>query len=190
MFELEEEEPQTERWADIETDANREARGKRVGGRKNGSANYTTADVDALLDVVEDVEPIGAQEWAIVSSRYNDWAATSGRPLREQTSLKIKFDKLCSSKKPTGDPSCPPEVRRAKHISREILARCNAVSLRGESDSDLEVLELDTASSTVQEDDRDTRNEVGARKRRRRAGATGLERSKKKKTGEIGSSFA
>jgi len=47
---------------------------------------------------------------------------------------KNKFDKLANKKKDTGNPSCPPEVRRAKHIARDILGSCYAGSA-GDSDA-------------------------------------------------------
>lgn len=48
-------------------------------------------------------------------------------------SLKLKFDKLADTKTPTGDTPCPPLVRRAKHIGRSMLGKCNACSAGDES---------------------------------------------------------
>lgn len=39
-------------------------------------------------------------------------------------------------KKPTGGPSCPPRVRRASGIARDILCRVNALSVRDESEEE------------------------------------------------------
>eukprot|EP00171_Calliarthron_tuberculosum_P002764 IDg2764t1 len=39
-------------------------------------------------------------------------------------------------KKKTGDPSCPPSVRRAKHIARSILSRAVALPVDGESSTE------------------------------------------------------
>jgi len=95
---------------------------------RRGRANYTSMDIGALLDIVGEILPLGANMWAEVASEYALWAETSGRPPRDQDSLKGKFDKLANTKKDTGNPSCPPEVRRAKHISRDILGSCYAAS--------------------------------------------------------------
>jgi len=51
-------------------------------------------------------------------------------------SLKLKFDKLAAKKKSTGDPDCPPDVRRAKNIARDILATAQAAVLGDYDDDD------------------------------------------------------
>jgi hypothetical protein len=45
--------------------------------------------------------------------------------LREGDDLKLKFRRLKSVKKPTGDPTCPPQVVRAKRIYRGIERKMN-----------------------------------------------------------------
>lgn len=40
--------------------------------------------------------------------------------------MKIKFDKRTATKNPTGDPACPPTVRRAKNNSKDMLSITNA----------------------------------------------------------------
>lgn len=47
-----------------------------------------------------------------------------------------EVDRLASTMKPTGDPSCPPRVLRAKRIPREILVRVNAVTVGQKSDEE------------------------------------------------------
>ena len=56
--------------------------------------------------------------------------------MRDLDSLKCKFDKLANMKKPTGDPSCPEDVRRAKHIARDIFNRANAGKVGSSSEDD------------------------------------------------------
>lgn len=107
-----------------------------VGARgRAGVPNYSADDVGALLDIVEAHEPLGSNEWAGVAAEFRQWAAAHGRMCRDVDSLKKKFDKLANMKKKTGDPSCPPEVRRAKHIARSILSRAAALPVDGESSS-------------------------------------------------------
>lgn len=62
--------------------------------------------------------------------RYNESASMRGRMSRDIDSLKGKFEKLANTKQRTGDPSCPLDVRRAKHIAREMLSRVNAQTVR------------------------------------------------------------
>lgn len=50
--------------------------------------------------------------------------------------LKGKFEKLANTKKPTGDPSCLNDVRRAKSIARDMLNRANAGTVGSSSEED------------------------------------------------------
>lgn len=59
----------------------------------------------------------------IYQKKFNIYASENGRSFRVMDYLRTKFDNLAKTKKPTGDPSCPPNVRRAKHIARDILGR-------------------------------------------------------------------
>lgn len=71
-----------------------------------------------MLDIVESVLPQGGNGWEKVSSLFNKKEAIV--VARDTDSLKRKFILLKNHKKPTGDPSCPPEVARAKRIQRSI----------------------------------------------------------------------
>lgn len=152
---------------------------KNRGGR-NGAPNYADSDIDALLDVVEEVQPIGANEWSLVAAKFEMYATEVGRVPREMESLKLKFDRLSNTKKPTGDPSCPPHVRRAKRIARDILSRVNAVAVGVDSEGDEENT---VDESTVNEVNvvpvspkraREHIPSLGSRKTRRTAGAAGI----------------
>lgn len=147
---------------------------------RTGAPNYSEDDIKALLDIVDELEPIGNNEWCLVSSRFNSYAAEHQRPMRDTESVKGKFDRLANTKKPTGDPSCPANVRRAKHIARNILALVNAVSV---GDNSGEENNMDTSSSAEATADTETGSgivkrsatgSVGARKRQRKAGAAGV----------------
>lgn len=73
---------------------------------------------------------------AAVAQAYTDYADANMRQQRDSESLKSKFDRPHATKKPTGDPSCPPHVCRAKHILRDILDRAAAADLSGVSSSE------------------------------------------------------
>ncbi|KAI0370997.1 hypothetical protein BV20DRAFT_1121053 [Pilatotrama ljubarskyi] len=96
---------------------------RRRGGRRRGVMNFSSADVTELLRLVRSHMPIGMHGWERVCAGYNAYASTRGRPRRDVQSLRTKYYKLVNVKKPTGDPDCPPDVREAKRIEREIERR-------------------------------------------------------------------
>ncbi|KAK9360203.1 hypothetical protein V1504DRAFT_455800 [Lipomyces starkeyi] len=51
---------------------------------------------------------------------YNECSLENGRASRDVAGIRRKFNSLVNFPKPTGDPACPPEVRRAKEASRMI----------------------------------------------------------------------
>lgn len=159
---------------------------------RTGSPNYNDADIDTLLDITEEVEPLGANQWSIVSHKFNEWCQRNGRPVRDAESLKMKFDKLVNVKKPTGDPSCPLPVRRAKHIARSILAKCNAVSVGDGSSQDNEAIRGRNLDAALHQNDEAQKSiegidsgscdtghkrkgsQIGSRVNKKRAGGTGI----------------
>lgn len=136
---------------------------------RSRAPNYSASDVEVLLDTVRDVLPLGANEWATVAERFNNESGAAGT-YRDQDSLKKKFDKLANMKKSTGDPSCPPEVRAAKQIARDIVGRANAGIVGDTSEED--------AQSMGTNDGRDSgeRNTVGVFKRKRAEARRGVKR--------------
>ena len=60
-----------------------DAPSKKRRGRRAGAFNYSTEDIDALLDFVEEVLPLGANMWAIVARKFDDWRKINGRPVRD-----------------------------------------------------------------------------------------------------------
>lgn len=114
-------------------------RGQRRGGRRRGSMNFSAPDVTELLRLVRLHMPAGQHGWQKVCTGYNVYASTKGQPKRDVISLRSKYYKvrildmlyillsfamqLVNARKPTGDPDCPPDVREAKRIEREIQER-------------------------------------------------------------------
>jgi hypothetical protein len=74
--------------------------------------NFSREELDSFLDSVEDILPLSTTQWESVvethSARYPD-------------SLKRKFKELHIKRIPTGDPHCPPAVRRAKQLRNAII---------------------------------------------------------------------
>ena len=81
-------------------------------------ANFSREELDSFLDSVEEILPLSTTQWESVveihSSRYPD----KGRTV---DSLKRKFKELHIKRIPTGDPHCPPAVRRAKQLRNAII---------------------------------------------------------------------
>ena len=95
--------------------------------------SYSTANTYHLLDLIEEIEPCGGEEWNLIASRYN---AHFGGESRSCEDLKNKFKTLKGVKKPTGDPSCPPEVIRAKRLQKSLERRMDVQTLEDEYDDD------------------------------------------------------
>ena len=93
--------------------------------------SYSTANTTYLLDLIEEIEPCGAEEWNSVASRYN---AHFGGESRSGDDLKYKFKTLKGVKKPTGDPSGPPEVIRAKRLQKSLERRMDVQTLEDDDD--------------------------------------------------------
>jgi len=79
-----------------------------------------------LLNIVAEILPLGGDQWELVASRYKATIPPSC-VARDAESLKSKFKTLRLVKKPTGDPTCPPEVKMAKRLYREIEAKASVV---------------------------------------------------------------
>lgn len=108
-------------------------------GAQGRGRNYSAANTTYLLDLIEEVEPCGCDEWNEISLKYNaNFGGRSGEN-RSGDDLKNKFKALKNAKKPTGDPTCPPDVRRAKNIQKAIEGRMDVRELGSgdEKDNDL-----------------------------------------------------
>jgi hypothetical protein len=108
---------------------------------------FTTQEIKSLLDVIEDIIPIGNPDWEKVWDRHvvcypkKDWTAIS---------LRRKFQEL-AEKNPTGDPNCQPHVRSAKRIHQLIVKATDG--LDGQSGDD------DVLPPNDNDDDNDNDND-------------------------------
>ncbi|KAJ6595847.1 hypothetical protein DFH09DRAFT_1072765 [Mycena vulgaris] len=87
-------------------------------GRPQGSVNFSKADTKKLLDLTEKELPLGQKGWECPGK-----------------SLENKYKQMLKTKKPTGDASCPPEIKCAHRIEDQINQRAGT---RGLNDSDLD----------------------------------------------------
>ncbi len=80
--------------------------------KKQGrGVNYSTAHVFKLLELAGNSLPLGIDEWDLIATTFNLYFGAASS--RSGDDLKNKFKSLKNSKKPTGDPECPPEIVRA-----------------------------------------------------------------------------
>jgi hypothetical protein len=81
-----------------------------------------------MLTSIETFLPMGPEEWEMVADNHS-----LGFPgmNREATSLRRKFQALYNMQVPTGDPTCPPHVRRAKRLRNKIEERADASNMLG-----------------------------------------------------------
>jgi hypothetical protein len=76
-------------------------------------AGFGPDELRVLLEVLEEHLPIGRDEWEPVLSIHNRQFSQLRRTVE---SIRRKFAGLCRSRIPTGNPTCPPEVRTARRI--------------------------------------------------------------------------
>lgn len=97
------------------------SRGRR--STKNRGPGFTKEETEVLLDFVQDHLPISGEEWEdLVTKDYNERFTENQRDF---DSLRRKFFRMANASAPTGDPNCPPHIRRAKHIKRWIEERAD-----------------------------------------------------------------
>ena len=68
--------------------------GKKQRGRSAGVHNYSSEDLDALLDILEECLPLGGHAWNSAGDEFNTWAQENGRPSRTAKSLELKFKQV------------------------------------------------------------------------------------------------
>lgn len=127
----------------INPSSHRSGQRGRYGRYKNSRAgipNYKEEEITALLDILEEVNPFGANLWALLEQKYVDWAAANDGTSRDSESLKAKFDRLVADRRKTGNHGCLDYIRRAKHIRQAINGMCGAVVL-GEDNELVDVAE-------------------------------------------------
>ncbi len=90
----------------------------------------TIAEIESLLEVIDEIVPIGNPKWDQVWDRhlscYPGWEWTAEL-------LRCKFQQLAHKKMPAGNPSCPSYICSAKRLYRKIV-RVTDCSDRGSDD--------------------------------------------------------
>ena len=83
----------------------------------SGGQGFPVEEVDGLLDIIEDLLPIG---WDNVTECHCTYYPGLGHT---KEFLKHKFSLLYNHKKPTGDPTCSASMHRAKRAWERALRR-------------------------------------------------------------------
>jgi hypothetical protein len=91
---------------------------------KFASTKFTSLEVKALLGILDDIVPCSRVEWMEVATLYNHQFRS--KPPRSFDNLRRKFNLMSNCKKPTGDPTIPPEILKAKEIRMKIIATSEA----------------------------------------------------------------
>jgi hypothetical protein len=121
-----------------------------------GKANYKT---DALIQVVEELLPNGAQGWTEVARLYQ--VHTGELAVREYDDVKCHWIKKCCNKfkKPTGNPGDP---------KRDMILRCRQIQERIHEKSSSLILGVDSGGDTglsistnASDDDEESEEENG-----------------------------
>jgi hypothetical protein len=109
--------------------------GVRSSTRAGSGPRFSIDELETMLTCIETVLPIGPEEWEMVADTHSlDFPAHN----REASSLRRKFQSLYNQNVPTGDPSCPPHVRRAKRLRYKIEERADSSNMvGGGGDADL-----------------------------------------------------
>ena len=101
--------------------------------KKKRGTGFTQAETLSFLDTLESAIPIGPDDWSQVEATHLEkWPDTS----RDVASLRRKFQALYRKKAPTGDPTCPPEIKKAKSIMFHIRERAECDDNANDSDGD------------------------------------------------------
>ncbi len=83
-------------------------------------SNYSNSELLHTLEFARDILPISGAEWDLVASCHAAFHPELGRTGDQ---LKKKFNKLCRTMIPTGNPNIPPTVREAKEIRELIIEK-------------------------------------------------------------------
>jgi hypothetical protein len=88
----------------------------------NRGVNFTDYEMQQMLDLIDVKKPVHTNDWESIGRLH---AQKFPDKHRTGNAIKRKFMVLYLTKTPPGDPSCPPNVRRAKEIYHKIKGRAN-----------------------------------------------------------------
>ena len=89
---------------------------------KGRGLGFSKAELDCLLELLEEHLPIGQIEWEAVLSKHTERFPTVDRSVE---SLRRQFASLYFKNVPIGDPNIPREVERSKAVRLRIIAHAD-----------------------------------------------------------------
>lgn len=127
---------------------------------------YSTVELQTLFSLMDEILPFGQHEWERLAFEFNrQMNALLGNHAvaRDYESLRNKFKALKNSKKPTGDPTCPWEIKRAKRLQKDIEARMSVAEMDDDVfvEADGEEEEEDNQDGPADEGDDEDEDEDG-----------------------------
>jgi hypothetical protein len=126
------------------------------GGRRAGAQNFSIEDKEYLISLLEEVHPLGPEQWENIVSRYNsEYAKPNERSIRDKEGLRQQWYKMTKVTKPTGDPSCPEYIRRAKRLNREIHNEIAMTGIDDDALTDSELEEDDLEQDNLEDENKD-----------------------------------
>jgi hypothetical protein len=127
------------------------------GGRRAGAQNFSIEDKEYLISLLEEVHPLGPEQWENIVSRYNsEYAKPNERSIRDKEGLRQQWYKMTKVSKPTGDPSCPEYIRRAKRLNKEIQNEIAMTGIDDDALTDTELEENDLEEDNLEDEDKDS----------------------------------
>jgi hypothetical protein len=105
-------------------------------------------ELEFLLQLIEERLPVGPEEWDKVTELHDKEYPENKR---DKDCIKRKYSKLYLTKMPTGDPSCPWSVRRAKSINEQIKRKCDITEGNSDVESDDDADDADDADEDYED---------------------------------------
>ena len=130
-------------------------------GRSSGARGYTEDERMNFLEILERRLPTSGSEWSLVASEHSETYPTMERNVE---SIKQQYQSLLRRREPTGDPNCPPDVKKAKAIDRLLKAKQRAGDISEENGGPIAALagmEIQEGNMGMSEDNRIDTASVG-----------------------------
>ena len=125
--------------------------------RVGSGPRFSVPEMESMLTSIEQYLPMGPEEWEAVADSHS-----FEFPNREAQSLRRKFQALYNVRIPTGDPTMPAHVRRAKRIRYLIEERADASNLTGTgADLGFPAAEDDAEGNQEEEQRNDDNDDAG-----------------------------
>ena len=108
------------------------------GGTRNSAPQYTEDEITFLLGNIAGVRRVDRADWEAVKDTHGEFYGANDITIEF---IKCRFQQLYKAQKPTGDPTCPPNIRLAKH-RHQIIDKCEINNADG-NDAGVRVLDME-----------------------------------------------